>query len=117
MVVVWPLAGLLHDYELVRLYDKREHPFWFCLKILAYIYFCAIVAVSWWMEDIQVTKVGNYSLIIVPIYMMGYTYYIFSNKFGRLFNSTRWANENAVGNEVDSEDVHGDNLIPEDAIF
>ena len=63
------------------------------------------------------TKVGNYSLIIVPIYCMGYTNYIFSNKFGRLFRR-RWANENAVQNDViDSDDVHADNLIPEDAIF
>jgi hypothetical protein len=45
---------------------------------------------------------------------MGYTHYIFSSKFGRLFR----ASSNAVRNDgFDSDEVRVNNFIPEDAIF
>ena len=79
-----------------------------------YVFFTFIIVTSWIMQNIQVTKIGNISLILVPIYCMGYTNYIFSNKFGRLFRP----NNNAVRNDVfDSDEARADNLIPEDAIF
>jgi hypothetical protein len=86
-VLFFPIAGLLHDHELVRFYGKAEHPFWFWLKVVVYALFTCLITVSWIMQDIQISAIGNYALIIVPIYCMGYSHYLFSKKYGVLSQS------------------------------
>jgi len=81
-VILFPIAGLFHDYELFRVYSRSEHPVMFAVKLMIYLYFTTIVIVAWLMKTEYYYNVGNASLIVCPLYCMIYTNYIFSHKFG-----------------------------------
>jgi hypothetical protein len=82
MAILFPIAGILHDYELFRVYNRKEHPIMFIVKLLIYLYFTTILVVAWYMKNEKLYKVGNYSLGLCPLYCMIYSNYIFSHKFG-----------------------------------
>ena len=113
--ILFPVAGMLHDHELVRLHHKRENKFFFWLKVFFYTYLLLIMMIAGIMYDCTVTRIGNFSLILVPIYTMSYTTFIFSNKFGRFCRRSR---DNTVRDEHnDNTENAANTLVPEDAIF
>jgi hypothetical protein len=84
----------------------------FSVKLLVYLYFVVMVIISWLMKNAQMYRLGNFTLIIVPIYAMCYSNYVFSARFGRLRNNN--LNTDLRNNE---ENARADVLIPEDAIL
>jgi len=80
--LLFPVAGLLHDYELKRVWEKNEHMGWLVAKVLIYIAYWAILLLSWILSTPHMNKLGNLSLIFVPIFAMTYSFMIFKYKGG-----------------------------------
>jgi len=106
--ILFPIAGLLHDHELTRIYHKSEHRVWFYIKLVIYTVFTITLLAAWTMQDPKISEVCNYALMVVPALCMSYTHFIFSNRFGRLFRSNR---ELVIVHSTVAENS------PEDAIF
>jgi amino acid transporter len=103
------VAALLHDYELTRIWSKKEHPGWIALKICVYIYYVTAITLAIIYKTEKLFTMANLSLVFVPAFTMLYSSMLFKYKGNR----RRPSRENAV----QDDNPEGIGAIPEDAIL
>lgn len=71
---------MLYNYELVRVVGKKENNILFAVKCFIYVYYMGILALAYSMGPGLYFKLANFTLILVPLYVIVYSHYIFNNK-------------------------------------
>jgi hypothetical protein len=75
-----PIAGMVYNYELVRVEGKKENKLLFAVKCFIYICYIGVLTLAYIMGPGLYFKLANFTLILVPLYVIVYSHYIFNNK-------------------------------------